>query len=277
MSVVEQIEALTVEDVDRLFADGRKVVSGDFVPVDIDRVVAARVGRKKPPLKVLWAQYLKSGDAAAGARFYGYDRFCEIVTDHVRTNDLTAPIVHVPGHTMQVDWAGTRMGLTDPISRRTTAVSVFVASLPFSGLVFAYGCLDEKQPAWLDAHRRAFEYVGGVPLVVVPDNASTASNQISKAERARDVNVAYADFLEYYRTAAVPTRAYRPRDKGNVEAGVKVVTNWVIHYLGDRTFVSLDELNSAIAEQVEIINDKTPFGVRRAAARTGLSSGNATS
>ncbi len=61
----------------------------------------------------------------------------------------TAAIAHVPGHTMQVDWAGTRMQLTDPVSRRTTAVSVFVASLPYSGLVFAFGCLDEKQPAWL--------------------------------------------------------------------------------------------------------------------------------
>ncbi|MBK9435540.1 MAG: IS21 family transposase [Micrococcales bacterium] len=259
LSTAAQIEALTVEDLDRLFADGRKAVSEDFVPVDVDKVVAARVGRKKPPLKVLWARYLTSGQDVPGARFYGYDRFCEIVTEHVRTHDLTAAIAHVPGHTMQVDWAGTRMQLTDPVSRRTTAVSVFVASLPYSGLVFAFGCLDEKKPAWLDAHRRAFEYVGGVPLVVVPDNASTASNQISKAERARDVNVAYAEFLEYYRTAAVPTRAYKPRDKGNVEAGVKVVTNWVIHYLADRTFASLDELNDAIAAQVEVINQKTPF------------------
>ncbi|MCB1819571.1 MAG: IS21 family transposase [Actinobacteria bacterium] len=259
LSTAAQIEALTVEDLDRLFADGRKTVSGEFVPVDVDKVVAARVGRKKPPLKVLWARYLTSGQDVPGARFYGYDRFCEIVTEHVRTHDLTAAIAHVPGHTMQVDWAGTRMQLTDPVSRRTTAVSVFVASLPYSGLVFAFGCLDEKKPAWLDAHRRAFEYIGGVPLVIVPDNASTASNQISKAERARDVNVAYAEFLEYYRTAAVPTRSSRPRDKGNVEAGVKVVTNWVIHYLADRTFASLDELNDAIAAQVEVINGRTPF------------------
>ncbi len=259
LSTAAQIEALTVEDLDRLFADGRKTVSGEFVPVDVDKVVAARVGRKKPPLKVLWARYLTSGQDVPGARFYGYDRFCEIVTEHVRTHDLTAAIAHVPGHTMQVDWAGTRMQLTDPVSRRTTAVSVFVASLPYSGLVFAFGCLDEKKPAWLDAHRRAFEYIGGVPLVIVPDNASTASNQISKAERARDVNVAYAEFLEHYRTAAVPTRSSRPRDKGHVEAGVKVVTNWVIHYLADRTFASLDELNDAIAAQVEVINGRTPF------------------
>lgn len=79
-------------------------------------------------------------------------------TDHVRTNDLTAPIVQVPGHTMQVDWAGTRMGLTDPISRRTTAVSVFVASLPFSGLLFAYGCRDcrvHPEPDRLERRDRA--------------------------------------------------------------------------------------------------------------------------
>ncbi len=254
----EQVDALTLEDIDRLFTDGRKSVVDEFVPVDIERVVAARLGRNKPPVKVLWAKSLET-DAPAGARFYGYERFCQIGAEHVRVNDLTLPIAHVPGHTMQVDWAGTQMQLTDPVTRQTTRVSVFVASLPFSGLVFAYGCLDEKQPAWLDAHRRAFEYFGGVTQVIVPDNASTASNQISRTEKAREVNAAYAEFLEYYATAAVPTRSYRPRDKGNVEAGVKVVTNWVIHFLADRVFASLDDLNAAVAVQVEAINDRTPF------------------
>lgn len=253
-----QIKALTSEDLDRIFTDRRKRVTGEFVPINIEKIVAARVGRKKPPLKVLWAKYLQS-DAPAGVRHYGYDRFCELVAEHVRVNDLTAPIKHVPGHTMQVDWAGTRMQIIDPISRATTPVSVFVASLPYSGLVFAYGYLDEKQPAWHDAHRRAFEYVNGVTLLVVPDNASTASNQISKTSRARDVSGSYAEFLEHYRTAAVPTRSAAPRDKGNVEAGVKAVTNWVIHYLNDQVFVSLDELNEAVAERVEWINSRTPF------------------
>lgn len=258
LATAEQIDALTAEDIDRLFSDGRKSVTGEFVPVDIDAIAAARLGRKKPPLKVLWAKYLQTA-AAPGVRHYGYERFCQLVAEHVRVNNLTAPITHTPGHTLQVDWAGTRMRLTDPITRQHTNVSVFVATLPYSGLVFAYGTLDEKMAAWLDCHRRAFEYLGGVPLVVVPDNASTASNQLSKSERARDVNPAYAEFLEYYQTAAVPARAYRPRDKGNVEAGVKIVTNWVIHYLADQVFVTLDDLNAAIATQVEAINDRTPF------------------
>ncbi|MEV8136802.1 IS21 family transposase [Microbacterium aurantiacum] len=254
----EQVDALSLEDIDRLFTDGRKSVVEEFVPVDIEKVVAARLGRNKPPLKVLWARYLET-EISAGARFYGYERFCQIVAEHVRVNDLTLPIAHVPAHTMQVDWAGTQMQLTDPVTRQTTRVSVFVASLPFSGMVFAYGCLDEKQPAWLDAHRHAFEYFAGVTQVVVPDNASTASNQISRTDKAREVNSSYAEFLEYYGTAAVPTRSYKPRDKGNVEAGVKVVTNWVIHYLADRVFVSLDDLNAAVAVQVDMINDRTPF------------------
>lgn len=254
----EQVDGLSLEDIDRLFTDGRKSVVEEFVPVDIDKVVAARLGRNKPPLKVLWARYLGTA-APAGARLYGYERFCQIVAEHVRANDLTLPIAHVPAHSMQFDWAGTQMQLTDPVTRQTARVSVFVASLPFSGMVFAYGCRNEKQPAWLDAHRRAFEYFGGVTQVIFPDNASTASNRISRTDRARDVNAAYAEFLEYYATAAVPTRSYRPRDKGHVEAGVKVVTNWVIHYLEGRVFASLDELNTTVAIQVEAINDRTPF------------------
>ncbi|XBH20566.1 hypothetical protein V5R04_09990 [Jonesiaceae bacterium BS-20] len=124
-----QVDSVTGEDLDRIFNDGRKTVSSEFVPIDIEKIVAARRGRKKPPLKVLWAKYRQS-DARAGVRHYGYDRFCELVAEHVRVNDLTAPIKHVPGQTVQVDWADTRMQIIDAISRVTTLVSAFVASLP---------------------------------------------------------------------------------------------------------------------------------------------------
>ena len=76
-----------------------------------------------------------------------------------------------------------------PDHPRGYEVSIFVATLPYSGMIFAYGCLDEKLSAWCDAHRRAFEYFGGVAQVIIPDNASTASNQISKYDKTRDVNV----------------------------------------------------------------------------------------
>ena len=257
-SAATQIDALGAEEIDGLFADGRKRPSEEFIGFDVAATVTKRSGKKKLPLRVLWANYLES-EGSPGQRHYSYQRFCQIVGQYVEVNELTMRITHVPGHTMQVDWAGTAMAIFDPVTGTKTRVSVFVASLPYSGMVFACGCLDEKTSNWLDAHLQAFEYFGGVSQVVIPDNASTASNQISRGDRAREVNREYRDFLEYHHTAAVPTRPVRPRDKGHVEAGVKIVTNWVIGRLADRRFASLADLNEAIAAAVEAINDRTPF------------------
>ncbi|MGD7003886.1 IS21 family transposase [Corynebacterium halotolerans] len=252
-----QLDGYHDDDLHALVGDGRMSLRGEFVPIDMDTVLAARTGRKKTPLNILWADYLTV--PSAGLRHYSYERFRQLVGQEVQVRGLTARIQHAPGHTMQVDWAGTKMRLTDSVTRRTTSISVFVATLPYSGMVFACGCVDERQPNWLAAHRHAFEYFGGVAEVIVPDNASTASNAIRPGDRARKVNASYEEFLTHYNTAALPTRPVKPKDKGNVEAGVKVITNWAIRRLADREFTNLDDLNTALRAAVEEINDRTPF------------------
>ncbi|NWN88258.1 MAG: IS21 family transposase [Micrococcaceae bacterium] len=268
-TTVADIEQLTAEDLELLFLDGRKTVSDEFVGFDLARMVKRRTGIAKAPLKVLWARYLET-EAAPGQRHYSYQRFCQIVGQYVDVNQLTMRIQHVPAHTMQVDWAGQKMVVFDPITGAKTRVSIFVASLPYSGLVFAYGYGNERQPNWLDGHKRAFEYAGGVTQVVIPDNTSTASNQITKGDRAREVNQAYEEFLAYYTTAAVPTNPNAPQEKGNVEAGVKVVTHEIIQFLADRRFASLDELNAAIGQRVDFINARTPFRGNQEVSRQDL-------
>lgn len=253
-----QLDGYHDDDLAALVGDGRMTVTGEFVIIDMDTVIAARTGRKKTPLNVLWADYLTL-PAPEGLRHYSYERFRQLVGQEVFVRGLTARIQHVPGHTMQVDWAGTKMRITDSVTRRTTSISVFVATMPYSGMVFACGCVDERQPNWLAAHRHAFEYFRGVAEVIVPDNASTASNAIRAGDRARRVNATYEEFLAHYNTAALPTRPVRPKDKGNVESGVKVVTNWAIRRLADREFTNLDDLNTALRAAVEEINDRTPF------------------
>lgn len=253
-----QLDGYNDDDLHALIGDGRMTLSGEFVPLDMDTVITARTGRKKTPLNVLWAKYLTL-PVPAGLRHYSYERFRQLVGQEVAARGVTARIQHIPGHTMQVDWAGTAMRITDSVTRRASSISVFVATLPYSGMVFAIGRVDQRQPNWLAAHRHAFEYFGGVPEVVVPDNASTASNAIRTGARARKVNTAYEEFLAHYNTAALPTRPVKPQDKGNVEAGVKVVTNWAIRGLADREFSNLDDLNAALRTAVEQINDRTPF------------------
>ncbi|MCT1370522.1 DDE-type integrase/transposase/recombinase, partial [Corynebacterium mucifaciens] len=178
----EQLRGVADHELADWFVDGRSHAQGDFVPIDFDAVAKARTGRNKVTLQVLWGRYTAQS-AGTGQRYYSYERFRQLVAQHVDAAGLTARITHVPGHTMQVDWAGTKMRLFDPTGGQGSKVSIFVASLPYSGMVFACACADERQDAWLAAHIRAFEYFGGVAEVIVPDNASTASNAISAADR----------------------------------------------------------------------------------------------
>jgi hypothetical protein len=50
----------------------------------------------------------------------------------------------------------------------------------------------------------------------------------------------------------------KPRDKAKVEAGVLVVERWILARLRNRTFFSLGELNAAIRELLEQLNER-PF------------------
>ena len=253
LTTAQQVAALTNDELDEIFVDKRTSGQGEFVPIDFDAVVKARTGRVKQTLQVLWARYT-TNPAQPGQRHYSYDRFRQLVASHVDAAGLTARITHAPGHTMQVDWAGTKMSLYDPAGTQGAKVSIFVASLPYSGMLFACACVDQRQQSWLDGHRQAFDYFGGVCQVVVPDNASTASNAISTADRNRKVNDTYQQFLEHYNTAALPTRARRPKDKANVEAAVKIVTHKIIHALEGHQCVDLDELNGKIVGLIDACN-----------------------
>ncbi|MCT1614944.1 IS21 family transposase, partial [Corynebacterium sanguinis] len=73
-----QVEDLTAEELDALFTDGRKAPSDEFVAFDVAAMVTKRSGKKKLPLRVLWAGYLDT-DGVPGQRHYSYQRFCQII------------------------------------------------------------------------------------------------------------------------------------------------------------------------------------------------------
>jgi transposase len=64
----------------------------------------------------------------------------------------------------------------------------------------------------------------------------------------------------HYRTAIIPARPYKPRDKAKVEVGVQVVQRWILARLRNRRFFSLGELNRAIRELVDQLNDRPMRG-----------------
>ncbi|MEK7821462.1 MAG: IS21 family transposase, partial [Planctomycetota bacterium] len=111
-------------------------------------------------------------------------------------------------------------------------------------------------PSWILAHVHAFEFLGGVPAMVIPDNLKAA---VSKACRYEpDLNPTYQEMATHYGTAILPARVRKPRDKAKVEVGVQIVERWILAVLRKRTFFSLAELNSAMRSLLERLNDR-PF------------------
>ena len=82
---------------------------------------------------------------------------------------------------------------------------------------------------------------------------------MSKACRYEpDINPTYQEMAAHYGTAVLPARVRKPRDKAKAEVGVQLVERWVLAALRRRTFFSLPELNQAIGELLERLNER-PF------------------
>ncbi len=119
---------------------------------------------------------------------------------------------------------------------------------------------------WLSSHRRALEFFGGVPELIIPDNLKAGVKSPCYFEP--ELNRSYAEFAEHYGVAIMPARVRKPRDKAKVETGVQVVERWILAPLRHRTLFSLFEANEAIQELLEELNSR-PFqklpGSRRSA------------
>ncbi|MHA7245164.1 IS21 family transposase [Paeniglutamicibacter antarcticus] len=202
-----------------------------------------------------YLQTLFSTPAVQGKK-YGYIQFCQLFNNYAAVNEVVATLHHEPGRAMLVDWAGDTLALQDALTGELTKAYLFVAVLPYSGMVFCQAFTDMKQDAWNSAHVKAFEFYGGVSQIVVPDNAPTATNRHSKNDSTRIVNARYQQLADHYGTAIVPARPNRPRHKAAAESAVNVVNKRVIGYLSEEFWVSLVELNTAIDERVAEINEQ---------------------
>jgi len=88
----------------------------------------------------------------------------------------------------------------------------------------------------------------------VPDNLKSA---VVKADRyAPRINPTYAELARHYGTAILPARPYKPKDKAKAEVAVQLAERWILARLRHQTFFSLGELNTAIRQLREQMNDR---------------------
>jgi transposase len=205
-------------------------------------------------LQLAWEEYRQIHPEG-----YGYSRFCELYGRWRRKQDVVLRQVHQPGEKGFVDWAGATIPVHDPVTGHVWPAPLFVMVLGASSYTYAEATGDQQLTAWLSAHRHAFEYFGGVPRLLVPDNLRTGVSRACRYDP--DLNPTYQEFAMHYAVGVVPARPYRPRDKAKVEVGVQVAERWIIAALRHQKFFRLADLNHAIRELLERLNQR-PFRKR---------------
>jgi transposase len=214
-------------------------------------VVHRELRRKGVTLWLLWEEYCA---AHAGAACYSYTRFCELYRAWRGSLDVVMRQTHAPGEKLFVDYAGQTVPIVDPTTGVVREVQLFVAVFGASNYTFVVATEGQDLRSWIGAHEEAFRFFGGVPRIVVPDNLKAG---VSKAHRYEpDVNPTYQDMAEHYGVAVIPTRSAAPRDKAKAENGVLVAERWILARLRNRTFFSIGELNEAIGELLDALNDR---------------------
>lgn len=218
----------------------------DFFPY-----VKKELGRKGVTRQILWGEYrLKDPDG------YCYGHFCEYLNTWLQNKDASLHIEQLPGDKLYIDFTGYKPSIVDPDTGEIREVEVFVSVLGFSGKTYVRACESQKKEDFLPSIVHSLNYYGGVPNVLVPDNLKSGVDKANRYEA--DINRDLLDLGNHYGMAILPARSHKPRDKAWVERMVQIIYTRIFAPLRNRVFTSLDELNEAILELMEVHNS-LPF------------------
>ncbi len=212
-------------------------------------VIHKELKRKGVTLSLLWHEYKTSNPDG-----YQYSWFCHQYADWLGKIDVVMRQEHRAGEKLFVDYAGQTMEVVDQLSGETKTAQIFVAVLGASNYTFAEATWSQGLPDWIGSHTRAFDFFGGVPEVLVPDNLKSGVRKACYYEP--DINPTYQDLANHYNTVVLPARVREPRDKAKAETGVQIVERWILAKLRNHTFFSLAELNQAISKLLSELNAK---------------------
>ena len=211
--------------------------------------IHAELRRKHVSKQLLWQEYRE-----AHADGLQYSQFCDKYQRWAGRLSVTMRQTHRAGEKLFIDFSGDGIDVTDPATGECRRAKLFVAVLGGSSLTYVEPAFGEDLQTWIGCHVRAFEFFGGCPQVLVPDNLKSG---VTKAHRYEPtINPTYAELARHYDVAVVPARSRKPRDKAKVEQGVLLAERWILAVLRNRTFFSLGELRDAVKPLVERLNNR---------------------
>lgn len=207
--------------------------------------------RKNVTARLLWEEYRR--DKPDG---YGLSQFRYHIAQHLKAVAPSTLLkdLYQPGQKMLIDFAGDTLCYVEPDTGEEVVVQVYAAILPYSGYTFITCVRSQGIEQFLAATVKALAFFGGVPQILVPDNLKAAVKKTDRYEP--DLTTGLNDLANHYICVAQPARPYKPKDKALAEDAVNKAYQHIYGPLRNRVFMSLEELNEAVAELVGKYNQK---------------------
>lgn len=171
---------------------------------------------------------------------------------------------NTPPATRSSSTAGKKIPIVDRKTGEIREAEIFVAVLGASNFTYAEATWTQTLPDWIGSHVRMFRFFDGVPRLIVPDNLKSGVNHASFYDP--EINRSYGMIASHYVVGVLPARPKKPRDKSKVENGVRFAQTCILGRLRKQTFFSLAEVNAAIRQALDRINDHLMRRLRHPAA-----------
>ena len=175
---------------------------------------------------------------------------------------VTMRLEHKPGEKIFFDYAE-GIDILDLQTGELKKTSLCCGVMAMSSYTYGEFTFTQKRNELVRSMENTFRYFGGVTPYVTVDNQKAAVDQAHWYDP--DVNPAFVDFANHWGFAVIPARPYKPRDKGGNESAIGVIQRQFFQEVRDRTFYTLDELNSVFREYLKRLNSGTmkDWGVSR--------------
>lgn len=200
-------------------------------------------------LQLLWREYMESQSGC-----YGYSQFCHHYYHWRKETKVSMRMEHKAGDKMFVDFTGKKLSIVDAKTGEIQELEVFVAVLGSSQLSYIEAVPSQKKADWIGVNQNALHFYKGVPNAIVPDCLKSAVIKANKYEP--QINETYNDFAQHYQTVILPARALHPQDKSLAENFVRNAYTHIYAPLRNQTFFTIEELNTALWEQLDLYNRK---------------------
>src|SRR5665213_1077343 len=198
---------------------------------------------------LLWNEYLINHPDG-----YAYSQYCDQLRQYLKHKDVSMHLEYNAAEIMMVDFAGKKQYYVDTSTGERIECEVFVATLPFSGLIFCLAVPSQKTEDFATCINAMLLFFTGVAFTILCDNLKTA---VTRSDRYEPVftDLCY-QLSEHYGTTFSSTRPYSPKDKAMVEQAVRIVYAHVYAPLRTYEFTSLKALNNAMHGQLLLLNNK---------------------